>query len=118
MGHVLSQTLEGMTGPSWYPPQSHLLNEGTTGALGFGLLPSEWSHHLRSSSESEEPTQACSGAKKRSQLAREWMERGNAHATTKCLGSQRVVGEPTNRLYWCQMLIDLKTILSTLVGAR
>ena len=27
-------SLEGMTGPSWHPPQSHLRNEGTTGALG------------------------------------------------------------------------------------
>ena len=30
--------LEGMTGPSWHPPQSHLLRFGTTGALGKRTL--------------------------------------------------------------------------------
>ena len=30
-----STSSEGMTGPSWHPPQSHLRNEGTTGALGI-----------------------------------------------------------------------------------
>ena len=27
-------SLEGMTGPCWHPPQSHLRNEGTTGGVG------------------------------------------------------------------------------------